>query len=47
VIPKPIPDLTKRQWEVLAKQLKNDASPEMRAHLEEAKKIASQIRVVK
>jgi len=44
MIPKPIPDLTKRQWDVLARELKGDAPPEMQRGLREAKQIASQIR---
>ena len=47
MIQQPIPDLTQEQWDVLAQQLKKDASPEMQAHLKEAKEIASKIRVVK
>jgi len=37
-------DVTKRQWEVLARQLKKDAAPEMQKRLEEAKLIAIQIK---
>ena len=45
MLPKPIPKLTKRQWDVLAEQLKKPASPAMKRRLGKARQIASQIRV--